>query len=443
MTLSRRSFLHLSAAAIASPWLPRESADDLGFLRQMVIDLLEAARVKPGSNGPPDWKIKNTTGFALVTPGRKGYPAFWVRDFSMATDSGLVPSEEILNHLRLLAKVQNGASVRKLKSGATVPPYAIPDHVNFDGWAVFYPGTYSAGEDQGAGPWGKLPPIDDHYEFIHIASVLAKQDGKKEFLKEQIAGFSLLERLQRAFDAPESDPDTGIVFTHEPNRAVGFGFCDSIVLTGNLLYPTLLRWRAAKELHELTNDAKYKNIALKIATHIGETFEDKNSGWLLAATEVGKQPDVWGTLYALHLGLLSGKAPGRALATVLEDFKGGKIAQEGAVRHVPTNRDFSAKSAWESTYTAKGIYQNGSYWHTPTGWLIEALMKVDAKAGREAFRQYIAHLRQLDYRRGSASLEAPWECFATGTRYFQNGAYLASAAWPYAALKNLPGLTAN
>jgi len=416
----------MSAATLASPLLPPE--DDKTYLRNLTLEILAQARVAPGTNGPPGWKIKNTVGFPLVTPGRTGYPAFWIRDFSMATDSGLVPTEEIRNHLRLVAQVQTGQESRKLQSGSTLPPFAIPDHINFDGSPVFFPGTYSPGEDQGGEQWGLRPPFDDHYEFVHLAYILAKQSGSKGFLNEEINGILLKTRLEKAFECPEFDPKTELARTTAATRGVGFGFCDSIVHTGNLLYASLLRLRSARELAELTKIDKYKSIAKTIQSNL-KTFHEEQSGWLLAATEIGKQPDVWGTLYALHLNALDQETAKKARQTIVEAYKQGTIELEGAVRHVPTDRDYSPDSAWEKAYEPKGYYQNGAYWHTPTGWLIECLVHEDKTLAKKTQEAYIKHLK--------GDRQAPWECFNPAKNYKQNGGYLTSVALPYATLKTL------
>ena len=402
---------------------------DLEFLKSLTLDILAQSRVAPGTNGPPNWGIKNTVGFSLVTPGRRGYPAFWIRDFSMACDSGLVPTKEIENHFLLVAKCQSGASVRRLKSGGVLPPFSIPDHINFDGSAVFYPGTYSSGEDQGAEPWGTYPPADDHYEFVHLGWLLAQQSRSKAFLTTKVGAISSLERMEKAFLAPEFEPSNGLFVTTQQKRAVGFGFCDSITFTGKVLYPSLLRFRAATELFGLTRDRKYRDEASKIARNIPLTFGELDSGWLMAATELGRQPDVWGTLLALHLGVLDSSRSKRARQTILKAFKAGTIALEGAVRHVPTDRDFSGSSAWEKAMGGKGTYQNGAYWHTPTGFLIETLMKEDKTLVRRVFADYVAHLRKGG--------EIPWECFNPAIGHTQNGGYLASVAWPYSVLNGL------
>ena len=107
--------------------------DDLAFLRDMTRDVVEASRVKPGSNGGGRWPLTNSCGFTLITPGKDTYTAFWPRDFSMAVDSGFITAEELRNHLLLICKAQNGPAELKLANGLHVPAWAIPDHINYDG----------------------------------------------------------------------------------------------------------------------------------------------------------------------------------------------------------------------------------------------------------------------------------------------------------------------
>ncbi len=74
---------------------------DLDFLRVMTRDVVVASRVPPGSNGGGRWTLTNTCGFTLVTPGKDTYTAYWIRDFSMAVDSGFITPDELRNHLLL------------------------------------------------------------------------------------------------------------------------------------------------------------------------------------------------------------------------------------------------------------------------------------------------------------------------------------------------------
>ena len=59
-------------SALGETGLPKE---DLEFLREMTRDVIQASRVKPGSNGGGKWTITNSCGFALITPGKDTYIA--------------------------------------------------------------------------------------------------------------------------------------------------------------------------------------------------------------------------------------------------------------------------------------------------------------------------------------------------------------------------------
>jgi len=407
---------------------------DIQFLEEMTRDVVEASRVRPGQSvgGSP----KNTQGHTLIRPGGRGaYPAMWVRDFSMSLDAGYITVDEAAQHLALIRKSQNGWRQKKLKSGAIIPAYAIPDHINFDGGAVFYPGTYSAGDDQGGEPYGVLPPADDHYEYIHIAHHIAIAGRHKEIDYKS---------LLRAFDCVETDAATGgMVSTTAEKRAVGFGFCDAIFLTGSLLFPSLLRWRAAREMMRMLPEEaeRYNRIAEDIASHLQPVFGDpKGSGWLLAATGVGRQPDVWGTLFALYLQVLSPKDATNARNCVIAAMKDNTITLDAAVRHVPTTHDASPTSAWEKTANVPhNTYQNGAYWHTATGWLLNALYRHDPVMARKQLATFVAHLREQDFRKGEA-FGAPWECFYRDGAARQNPMYMASVALPLSVVQKIEGL---
>jgi hypothetical protein len=287
--------------------------------------------------------------------------------------------------------------------------------------------------------------VDDHYEFVHIAWCLHRATGRAEFLRERVDGVILGERLAAAFAAPRIEAETGLVITDEAERAVGFGFCDAIHLTGRLLFPSLLRYRAAGQLAELNEAlgeperaAEYRRIRQRIADHLVPAFagSGRHGGWLLAATGVGRQPDVWGTLYALHLGALRGAAADRATETVIDALSRETIVFEAAVRHVPVDCDASGTSAWERTGVARNTYQNGAYWHTPTGWLILAARRADPGRASRLLEDYVRHLRRNDYRQGRGA-EAPWECIGPGG-YAQNGLYMTSVAVPSAVLGAVP-----
>ncbi|WP_396626358.1 hypothetical protein [Luteitalea sp.] len=421
-------------------------ADNSGiaFLDSLARATIDAARVAPGASR--DRQGPNTTGISLITPGGR-YPALWVRDFAMSLDCGLIPAADILAHLRLILRCQHEPQERRLASGGIVPAFAIPDHITLSGGAVFFPGTYSSGEDQGAPPWGPLPPIDDHFFIVHIAHALWRATGDTAFLAEEVGGRSVLERLRLAFASPASDPVTGASITEPGRRAVGFGFHDTVRLEGALAFATLLRHRAAQQLEQLCRAAgrdvvarEYANTAQTIAASIVPVFGDprRQDGWLRAATRVGRQPDVWATLFALHLGVLPAQEARRARRTIAAAVRapGHTIEYEGAVRHVPSDRFFRPDQCWEAGGSRVHTYQSGAFWHTPTGWLLEAIHEEDRALARQVWARAVAHLRRHDFRQGPGH-GAPWECFGRDMADAQNPVYMTSVTLPLAIVRRL------
>jgi hypothetical protein len=418
------------------------------FLKGITAATVKAAHVPPGAFKTGGGV--NTTGIPLITPGGS-YPAFWVRDYAMSLDCGLIGPDEMLPQLKLIAHCQNGPRERKSLSGAAIPPFAIPDYILMNGAPVLVP----IGQYQPTYPWGPLPPADNHFYFVHVAWAYWRDTRDAAFLSEPVDGLTILDRLIKAFHATMTDPQTGAVVSVPSRRMVGFGFQDTIVLLGAMCFATLLRWRAAKQLAELCQTAnkpeaeiEFQKIAETIADNIVPCFADPKEirGWLRAATKQCRQPDVWATLFALHLGVLPEKAARRARETVAEAVAVGRVIEyQGAVRHVPTTHDFSDKSAWEKSLPAgrgKGLYQNGAYWHTPTGWLIQALHPVDPALAKGVFDRFVAHLREYDFRKGSGTHSsqktgAPWECFGINLDHAQNPIYMTSVTLPLAVLQKM------
>ena len=422
--------------------------DDVRFFAELTRATIESARVYPdqetvGEHEGQAIPVKNILGFTAIRPaGLKAYPAIWVQDFTMGFYSGFMSEEEGLGHLRLIASLQNTDGERRLENDAIIPQFAVPDHINLDGTAVFYPGTYSSGPDQGGEPFGICPPLNNYYDFIWLAYMLWKDAGSDGLLREEIDGLTLLERLRHAYDVPPVDEQTGMVYTTPERRAVGFIFCDQIYMTGQMLMPSLERYRAAlqmAEIHAALGDDQaavgFERDAKLIASNVETVFRspDDQCGWLMAATGVSGQAFVWATLYALYLDILSPEARRRAIDQLLHDMDTGQILCEAAVRHIPLDHDASPTGAWEKSITPYNRYQNGAYWHMPTGWLIAALDREHPERAAAVFEDYITHLRKADFRQGPPH-GGPWECIGWDGQADQNPAFVPAAAMPYGVL---------
>ena len=426
-------------AAAAAPLL---SPDDMAFLTGMAKATLESSRVAPeamvGKVGP------NTSGGTLIRPGgREDYPAFWIRDYAMSVECGIVPEEEQLHALRYTAAHQVDREIT-LPTGGVLPVGSIADHISFGGVPIFFPGILEDYDKQGGPQWGMLPSLDDQFYFVRMAALYLKAVGKPDFLKEEINGRPLIDRLEASYAMPPSDPDTGVVRVSEKNRGVNFGFFDSITHTGDLFFASVLKYRAALDLANLfdalgrvDSAQKYRDAAARLHDAMPRIFK-ADHGILRASTGQSAQPDVLDTAFAVYVGALPPdveKAASEGLAAAL---KKGTIAWKGGIRHVPTDADFSDKSAWEKALSAKNQYQNGAYWDTPTGWVCFAVAKVDPAAAKSLAKDLVTELREGDFRKGE-QYGSPWECFHPDKNHRQNPIYLASVTAPLDAFQRMAG----
>lgn len=165
-----------------------------------------------------------------VPSGDMKYSSFWIRDFFYITESGLIKGERIRKLIEFIAERQNEKE-KKLKNGLSIPEGAIPDHINFDGEPVFFPGTYSSSDNQGKGQYGFYPPHDNQYFFIEILKKYIETTGDYGFLNKKIGEKTIFEILERTFRSYNIDKKTQLCFSDEEKYTVDCGFCDTIKKT--------------------------------------------------------------------------------------------------------------------------------------------------------------------------------------------------------------------
>ncbi len=414
---------------------------DFRFLEQMTLDVLESARIRPGDT-PTDIHPQNNTGGTIICPGGR-YPSFWIRDYAMSLDCGLIAPGEQQHMLRLTASTQCTRAWITSGGESMVPFGSIADHVMVDsGLPIYFPGTYNFYK-QGSHGWGTLPPYGDQFLFVHMAHRYITDGGPLSVLSDNSGGFSLADRLEIAFHTAPSDMESHLVTASDPFRGVDFGFRDVVTLTGELALPSILKYRAACQLAELfdrTGDngkaEQYREIAGKLKTNIPATFADER-GMLRASTLKSAQGDVWSTALAVYYGIVGGEAALLASRTLSAAYRDGTLSCKGNIRHVLTTDDFSETTAWEVSKADKNTYQNGAYWGTPTGWVCYLIAKTDPEAARSLAAEFVADLRENDYRRQSGGIGAPWECFHPEGDHHQNPVYLTTVSCPLEAFQRM------
>ena len=413
------------------------SKSDMDYLKGLTKDVMESSRIYPGQKISDNFG-KNSTGIVLIRPGgRTSYPAYWIRDYAMSIESGFVTNEEQKQLLLLTAKTQCDQTWIS-NTGSIIPVGAIADHIRIDdSKPIYFPGTYNYHE-QGGKTWGMAPPYCDQYFFIHMAYHYVTGTLSSKLLLKEINGIVLIDRLEMAYKVPPTFEDGVAVYTTDDFRGVDFGFRDAITITGNLCFPSLLKYRASLQLaklFELINRKDkaqfYRTIAGKLKKEIPLLFSD-HRGMLQASTNKSKQADVWSTAVAVYFGVLEGDQLIKTCQFLCKAYKDGTLSSKGNIRHVLTSDDYNDTTVWESSLAEKNTYQNGGYWGTPTGWVCYAIAKVDTPAAKQLAKEYIDDLRAGDYRKGP-QFGAPWECYNTVSP--QNSVYLTSVSCPYIVFK--------
>lgn len=409
---------------------------DLAYLEQVTARVVEASRVRPGQSVAGSVSALPLT---IVKPGGGDcYPALWTRDFCMSVECGYITPREITDTLEHLAGSQC-LEDRTLPSGSAVPRGSIPDHVNLDGSAIYYPGTYTP-EEQG-GAWGHLPSLDDQYWFVFLLWFAVMRRIDPGAASKVVGGVPLLERADLAFAMPPVSEVTGLVTTSRDRWGVAFGFTDSVLHTGGLLMTSLLRCESAGYLAVLHTAAGDHEAARRYATVRDQIrrslaiLRDPVTGLLRAATGTSRQADLWGTAYALCRGLLPAEMADDTRRALIRALNAEGTVWQGQIRHVPVSADYDATRVWEAQLmpVAKGRYQHGAYWATPLGWVLDAVSPVEAPLARSLLGAYVDHLRREESR------GAPWECVHPDGDYRQNALYMTSVAAVLPAARRLAG----
>ena len=424
---------------------PLISKSDAEFWQMQSRRILDSARLAPGQTSG---KWRNRTPYSLHVPGgNMGYPAFWVRDAAMMLGNNWISQNELKDWICLIASVVRNRDWQ-IRPGVMVPAFSIPDHINFDGKATFYPGNYETGGKQGGGNWGKYPPLDDAFYFIQAVHSHWKNSGSLALFQSsvKIAGGSmrLSELCERVYSAIPNDPASSLCIAGDVNseNAKDFGFCDSVFKSGKLLFPSVLKFVAAQQLADLfistgapRKAEQYRNDARKIKVSIPQTFMRPSQAagelWLDSATEVGRQIDVWGSAFAVYSNVVD-EGTGRQIgASLVRAYREKSAVRNGCVRHLLLN-DPQNRKGWQKTISPLGEYQNGGYWGTATGWYLVAMQKSDPQAAASMARDYLGFLRQ---NMGRDGISRAWEWFNPETGKTANPLYVASVVLPFICLQ--------
>ncbi len=371
----------------------------------------------------------------LLPSGDEKYYAFWVRDSAMMAGSHLVKDSNLRRYLELIATYgQNGPETRPLRHGLELPPYVVTDHINYTGGAVFFPGTYSDTDFQGDGIYGNLPPLDDNYYFVAMVGDYVSQTGDTTILQNEYAGVRLTDHIKKAAEGYYIDSETDLVYSPYKKFAVNWGFVDSVAMEGRLLFASLLRWNAMQVLEKLFPGQGYADRAEKLASQIVRVFYDEATGWFWCCDAAEKQHDVWGTAFAVYLGLLNDRQKALTSQTLKKAYQDG-VGVHGYIRHILHEEDaVPGVTAWARCTVPVDLYQNGTYWATPLGWFVYTVGLTDLDFAEQILQDFLCHTRD------NMGLGTPYEWMSRDGSERSGLHYGTSGVLPYLGYLKLCGL---
>lgn len=210
-------FLTGKAVAQSAPAGGVISQADLDFLTDLTRDVLEQSRIYPDQVVSDNFGANGTGGTLIRPGGRDAYPSFWIRDYTMALETGMITAAE-QQHMLLLTASAQADQTWITSGGSLIPLGSIPDHIRIDdGLPIYFPGTYSY-ELQGTKEWGTLPPFGDAFFFIQMAHYLVQSRKTQGILEEVVNGKSMINRMLMAFHVSPSRQKNHLIFCTEPLR---------------------------------------------------------------------------------------------------------------------------------------------------------------------------------------------------------------------------------
>jgi hypothetical protein len=285
--------------------------------------------------------------------GARHYRAFWVRDFAYVARAGedLIPTDDLAAGFRFLLAGQRADG-------------AMPDRITAAGRPIHL-------------VLGERPPTDNPSFMVDLVWQHFQRTGSPDLFADHA------DDLARGLRSIPREGATGLVWVAPSSPHSSYGFTDSIGKTGRELFTSLLFLQAAERMAAMYQATgapgaatPWRDEAARIRASLDLLWSPKDS-MFLAASHTGQQIDVWGSAFAVAEGLVTGPQA-TAIAAWLRSHLDG-IARGGQIRHLP------AGERWQNVLLPElaGIYQDGSYWATATGWVATAIAPSNLAQARQ------------------------------------------------------------
>jgi hypothetical protein len=314
-------------------------------------------------------RVKSSSGVWMQTPDGVGhYKALWVRDYyyQYRYAGEFFDNKEVKAAIGFLLDGQRADG-------------CIPDRVRADGVVVYSPG--------GLGNPMADHAVDNGPFMAMLACEYVRRTGDLDYFK------SIEAKLRKGMDFIKRS-EAGLVYNSPDQPECVYGFTDIVTKTGNLLFTSLLYHKACEDLagwsqkSEVGDAREYRKRADLIRKNLGKLWNEE-VGMFWAADQDCKQVDIWGSAYAVDVGLTTEKQRNRIIDYLLKHEE--EIVQRGQIRHLP------GKGVWDRLFKDSyppGTYQNGAYWATPLAWMIPVVGQRDPDTAWKWVREAIDDSRK-------------------------------------------------
>lgn len=286
--------------------------------------------------------------YGYVPQTGSNYDAVWLRDYFYVLEARLVPSADLVPMARTFLK------------GMSPEGHGV-DCIRYSGEPIYKPGYGRMGEH----------PVADGPQFtVNVVYETWRQTGDSSLLASNV-----LDRLRQSLSTLPRNPSsaTGLVWIDpsKPWDRCPYGFTDTVRKQGECLFESLLEIQASRNLATMLDAANRRGNADALraqadreADQVNAVFWDESVGLYRAATVKCREHDIWGSAFAVWLGVAPAGRAKRIGSYFCANFNG--LVQHGQVRHTPAN------VYWEQA-CRRDSYQNGGFWGTPVGWFAYAL----------------------------------------------------------------------
>eukprot|EP01116_Phalansterium_solitarium_P017409 TRINITY_DN4280_c0_g1_i2.p1 TRINITY_DN4280_c0_g1~~TRINITY_DN4280_c0_g1_i2.p1 ORF type:complete len:388 (-),score=64.13 TRINITY_DN4280_c0_g1_i2:1199-2362(-) len=275
------------------------------------------------------------------------YKAMWVRDFTYM----VLYASDFLDPASIRSAID---TIRISQDNVTG---FIPDNVATSGQVSW-----------GPWPWQSTHCIDNSIFYPLLVAAFVNWTGDCDSFA------SLLPSVDRALRAVPLDQ--GLTWNDPGLPTVTYGFVDSVIPTGHLLFTSLLLYQAATQLLPLTqkcdvaaNSSFYTELAVGVKTNLNRLLLDNETGLLFHASNNNRRRCVWGSLLAVELDLVPAGQQQQIVSFIESQLP--NVVFAGQFRHLV------APEGWFPNFAGfdLGTYQNGAYWATPNAWALPAIAK--------------------------------------------------------------------